>query len=328
MAPEAAPALTPTRRAALVKQRASDLGFASVGITDLAPTPHADALERWLATGMAGTMQYMHRQAGARTAPAGILPGATRAVVLTRPYPSDDPAPMPGGGRVARYARGPDYHTTLRPVLTALADYIRSLGSPTTRARAYVDAGPVPERELAQRAGLGWIGKNTMLIDPARGSYCFLASVLTDLELATDPPFTADRCGSCTRCLDACPTNAFPAPRVLDATRCISYLTIEHRDEIAAPLARLMGDWIFGCDICQEVCPWNEKFGGPIADGVRHLDPGHAWVPLDAFASLDAAAFDARFGQTPLERPGLTGMQRNAAIATANRRREAAWQNQ
>ncbi|MDH3497219.1 MAG: tRNA epoxyqueuosine(34) reductase QueG [Gemmatimonadota bacterium] len=327
MAPEAATALTPTRRAALVKHRACDLGFASAGITDLAPTPHADALDRWLATGLAGTMRYMHRQAAARKAPGQILPGATRAVVLTRPYPSDEPPPMPSGGRVARYARGPDYHTTLQPALTALADYIRSLGPPVTRARAYVDAGPVPERELAQRAGLGWIGKNTMLIDPARGSYCFLASVLTDLDLATDPPFAADRCGSCTRCLEACPTNAFPAPRVLDATRCISYLTIEHRDEIAPPVARLMGDWIFGCDVCQEVCPWNEKFAEPITDGELQLDPGRAWLPLDAFATLDDATFDERYGWTPLERPGLTGMRRNASIAAANSGREALWPN-
>jgi epoxyqueuosine reductase len=195
---------------------------------------------------------------------------------------------------------------------------IRSLGAPDSVARPYVDAGPVPERELAQRAGLGWIGKNTMLIDPERGSFTLLASVLTDVDLAVDAPFTADRCGTCTRCLEACPTDAFPQARVLDATRCISYLTIEHRGAIPHELGERTGSWVFGCDVCQDVCPWNRKFARMGEDTILQLDPDRAWVPLDAFAQLDAAGFDRRYGWTPLERPGLGGMRRNCAVAAAN----------
>jgi len=185
-------------------------------------------------------------------------------------------------------------------------------------ARPYVDAGPVPERELAQRAGVGWIGKNTMLIDPRRGSFTFIGSVLTNVDLAVDPPFEADRCGSCTRCLEACPTDAFPAPRVLDATRCISYLTIEHRGKVPSELAPKMGDWLFGCDVCQDVCPWNEKFAHPTSDRWWEVGSGRAWVALDEFERLDAAGFGRRYGETAFSRPGLGGMQRNAAIVRRN----------
>ena len=231
-----------------MKEHARQLGFVNVGITDLAPTPHHQALDQWLDAGYAGTMRYMHRQAGRRKEPARIAPGAIRVVVVLYNYYRDRPATPESAGRVARYAQGRDYHIALAPPLDGLADLIASLGSENAIARPYVDAGPVPERELAQRAGVGWIGKNTMLIDPQRGSFTFIGSVLTNVDLAVDPPFEADRCGSCTRCLEACPTDAFPAPRVLDATRCISYLTIEHRGEVPSELAPKMGDWLFGCD--------------------------------------------------------------------------------
>ncbi|MBE0592808.1 MAG: tRNA epoxyqueuosine(34) reductase QueG, partial [Gemmatimonadales bacterium] len=231
-----------------------------MGITTLEPVPHAAALRRWLDAGYAGTMTYMHRQAARRSRPADIVPGATRAVVVTRSYFLPDSAGRSSQGHVAAYARGADYHDALNAPLQSLADHVRSLGSADTIARWYVDAGPVPERALAQRAGIGWVGKNTMLISPRRGSYFFIASVLTDLDLAPDAPFEADRCGRCRRCLDACPTQAFPEPRVLDSRRCISYLTIEFRGQIQAELAALMGDWVFGCDVCQAVCPWNLRF--------------------------------------------------------------------
>ena len=186
-------------------------------------------------------MAYMGRQAARRREPSRILDGASRAVVVTRNYYNADTASRPGHGHVAKYARGRDYHAALEDPLEQLAQYIVSLGSRDTLARAYVDAGPVPERELAQRAGLGWIGKNTMLIDPGRGSFIFLASVLTDLDLALDQPFEVDRCGSCTRCIQACPTDAFPSDRVLDSRRCISYLTIERRGDIDLELHPAMG---------------------------------------------------------------------------------------
>ena len=317
MAAQAAQALS-AARAAQVKAVARRLGFAAAGVTTLAPVPHADALDRWLGSGHAGTMRYMHRQAVQRKEPQQIVDGANRAVVVLYNYVTSDAPKPPASGRVAKYARGQDYHVGLRPVLERLAAFVRDLGGPDAVARPYVDAGPVPERELAQRAGLGWIGKNTMLIAPQRGSFTFLASVLTNVDLAIDPPFEADRCGSCTRCLDACPTAAFPEPRVLNATRCISYLTIEYRGDIPKPLADRMDDWLFGCDVCQDVCPWNRKFARVGEDMILRLDPGREWVPLDAFKDLDEAGFAHHHGWTPMERPGLQGMRRNSAVAAVN----------
>ena len=306
--------LSPEARAGLVKQRALELGFAAAGITDLTPVPHQPALVRWLEQGMAGTMRYMHRQAQRRLEPATILPGATRAVVVTRDYYTADPPPSPGTGRVARYARGRDYHTALQPPLAELARYVISLGPNGTMARPYCDAGPLPERELAQRAGLGWIGKNTMLLDPERGSYCFLAVILTNLDLAVDLPFEADRCGTCRRCLDACPTHAFPEPRVLDARSCISYLTIEHQGEIDPALAHAFGDWIFGCDMCQEVCPWNVKFAQAGDDPALEHDPALARLDLVQLARVSDDEFQSRYGKTALSRPGAARMRRNAQV--------------
>jgi epoxyqueuosine reductase len=310
--------VNPTGRGHLIKARARELGFDGVAITDLSPVAHADALDQWLARGMAGTMRYMHRQAARRREPARILPGASRAVVVTRSYYQPDPPRAPGTGVVARYARGPDYHHTLAQPLDALASYIRSLGPPGTLARAFVDAGPVPERELAQRAGLGWIGKNTMLIDPRRGSFFFLASVLTSLELETDLPFEADRCGTCTRCLDACPTGAFPAARVLDSRRCISYLTIEYRGDIPDHLAPLLEDRVFGCDVCQDVCPWNQRFAQPGAS--EEADPWLTAPALRSLAEISDEEFAERYGGSAFERPGAAGIRRNARVALANDR--------
>lgn len=326
MAPQAAPPLTPGQRAERVKARARELGFADVGITDLRPVPHAEALDRWLASGKAGTMGYLHRQAARRKTPEGILTGATRGIVVLYNYYPGEPESTQGWGRVARYAWGQDYHTALAPALETLANFTRSLGPPGSVARWFVDAGPVPERELAQRAGLGWIAKNTMLIHPELGSFTFLATILTDVDLALDAPFTPDRCGSCTRCLEACPTDAFPEPRVLDARVCIAYLTIEHRAEIPPDLAAPMGDRVFGCDICQDVCPWNGKFATVNRAPLVELHAQRAWVSLDEFATLDDVGFEQRYGWTPLERAGLAGMRRNAAIAARNVRTRNACQ--
>lgn len=313
--------MTPEERARRIKRRAHELGFDACGITDLSRTPHADALSRWLDAGMGGRMSYMRRQAQKRTNPSRIVPGATRAVVVTRNYYTTGGRTSDRAGRIARYARGGDYHATLRLPLDRLVDDLKAVGGAGVIARAFVDAGPVPERELAQRAGIGWIGKNTMLIDPKRGSYFFLATVLTNLDLAVDPPFQADRCGRCTRCLDACPTGAFPQARVLDSRRCIAYLTIEYRGEIDHELADSMGDWVFGCDICQEACPWNEKFAADAADPVLELNEHLACVDLEEMAELPDEEFWIRFGHTPLERPGPESMRRNARVALANSRR-------
>ncbi len=184
--------------------------------------------------------------------------------------------------------------------------------------KCYVDAGPLPERELAWRAGLGWFGKNTMLIHPRLGSYTFIGCIVTDLTIAPDDPFDADRCGSCTRCLDACPTAALPETRVLDATRCVSYLTIEHRSEIPEALSREIGDHLFGCDICQEVCPWNVKFAAPPSDPRYAPDPSYKWPSLDEIAAMDNEAFTSWFGRSALRRARRPGLQRNARIVAAN----------
>ena len=321
-----------------VKRRALELGFDGVGIASLEPSAHGDELDQWLAAGYAGTMTYLHRQAEKRKHPARIVPDARVAVVTLTNYfhGSTDPGRKPGDpgnpgrapgvsapasrGRVAQYAWSGDYHTVIGRRLEQLATAVREI-APGVRTRCYVDAGPVPERELAQRAGLGWIGKNTMLIHPTIGSFTFIGVIFTDAELVPDLPFQADRCGTCRRCLDACPTEAFVESRILDARRCISYLTIEHAAEFDEAEQRLVGEWLFGCDVCQDVCPWNVKFARPTRDvelGVRSdvVEPD-----LTALLEENPESFQRRFGDTPFERPGVAGMRRNATAVLANRRR-------
>jgi epoxyqueuosine reductase len=303
-----------------VKARAAELDFIACGVTDPAPTAHAAELDDWLARGYAGTMRYLHRQARRRKDPQAIMPEARSVVVvLDNYYPGpgspDDPTPP----RVAKYAQGEDYHSVTTARLDELAAFLRQNGA--TLTRTFADAGPVPERELARRAGLGWVGKNTMLIRPGTGSFFFIGSVFTDLALPTDRPFETDRCGSCTRCLDACPTGAFVAPRVLDATRCISYLTIEQKGPIPDELAERMEGYVFGCDICNDVCPWNERFAAPTTVAEFRPQGRLDGMDAEAFDRMDDAEFSRRFAGTPFERPGLAGMRRNfrAAFARSGR---------
>ena len=309
-----------TNRRDEVIRRAMELGFLACGIADLRPSAHAEALDRWLGAGYAGSMRYLHRQARQRKFPAEIVAGARVAVVVldnylppTRPSRGPSPAGRVPRARIAKYARGRDYHLELVERLERLAGLVRELGASV--ARVFVDAGPVPERELAQRAGLGWIGKNTMLLRPGTGSFFFVGSVFTDLELTPTPAFETDHCGTCTRCLDACPTQALVAPRVLDATRCISYLTIESRSPIPDSLAGRLEGWAFGCDICNDVCPWNERFARPTAARAYHDRGAIPADDPDFFERMSKAEFDARFADTPLERPGLEGMRRNYRAA-------------
>lgn len=310
---------SPAAVAAAVKRHATALGFDAAGICDLRPIER-NALQDWLGRGYAGTMRYMHRQAARRQEPAQIAPGSTRAVVLLKNYRSAAPAWARGDVRVARYAWGEDYHRVLDQRLAALAEALIGLGASRAATRWYVDAGPVPERELAERAGLGWIAKNTMLINPRLGSFTFIACVLTDLSLAVDAPFAADHCGSCRACLDACPTGAFPGAHVLDARRCISYLTIEYRGPFATTQGAMIGEWLFGCDRCQDVCPWNEKFA-PATVEPRFAPRPELVAPEPAeLIGLTAAEFRRRYADTAFARAGAADIARNAAQVLANRK--------
>ena len=306
-----------SRRTVALKRRALELGFDGVGIASLEPSAHGDELDQWLAAGYAGTMTYLHRQAEKRKHPARIVPDARVAVVTLTNYfhGSTDPASR---GRVAQYAWSGDYHTVIGRRLEQLATAVREI-APGVRTRCYVDAGPVPERELAQRAGLGWIGKNTMLIHPTIGSFTFIGVIFTDAGLVPDLPFQADRCGTCRRCLDACPTEAFVESRILDARRCISYLTIEHAAPFNDDERRMVGDWLFGCDVCQDVCPWNVTFAAPTSDPELAVRADVAAPDLAALLAAAPEEFERRFGDTAFERPGAAGLRRNAAAVAANR---------
>lgn len=300
-----------------IRRVATELGFSAVGIARLDRNPHAAELDRWLAQGHAGTMTYLNRQAEKRKDPTRIMPGAKAAVVTLTNYFHGSPGP--GAARVAQYAWSADYHHVLGARLERLAEQIRLL-APASRTRCYVDAGPVPERELAQLAGLGWIGKNMMLINPEIGSFTFIGVVMTDADLAPDLPFEADRCGTCRRCLDACPTQAFVGPRDLDARACISYLTIEHRGEFTEQQSDQVGDWVFGCDICQDVCPWNVSFARETRDPDFAPRPDVAQPDAAALTTMGESEFERRYSGTPFTRPGHGGMRRNAAAVLASGR--------
>jgi epoxyqueuosine reductase len=291
-----------------IRARARELGFIACGITHPGESRYARQLDDWLSRGYAGTMRYLHRQARRRRSPELIVPEARSVVVVLDNYYQPDRESDRRPPRIAKYARGKDYQRVTRTRLERLAEFLREQGAGV--ARTFTDAGPVPERELAQRAGLGWIGKNTMLVSPKAGSFFFIGSIFTDLALDLDLPFEMDRCGSCTRCLDACPTEAFVEPRVLDATRCISYLTIEQRGPIPEELADRLEGYAFGCDICNDVCPWNQRFARVTT--VPEFLPGtEAGDDPTMFEHMSPEEFTARFGDTPLERPGLAGMRRN-----------------
>ena len=298
---------------AAVKARALELGFERVAVGPAGPPEHGAAFERWLDAGYAGGMAYLERGRAERLDPARLLPGCRAVVAVALAYaPREE---TPGWSGVARYARGQDYHDVMRPRLAALVALLREAGGPAVRSRAAVDTSAVLERDLAARAGLGWIGKNTNLLHPSLGSYVFLGIVLTTAEMAADDR-VPDRCGSCTACLDACPTDAFVAPYVLDARRCISYLTIEHRGAIDEPLRARLDGWLFGCDVCQDVCPWNRR-----APRTREpaLAPSAAPPTAEEVLELDDAAFGERFRGSPLKRARRSGLARNAALVLAGR---------
>ena len=300
-----------------IRAQAQDLGFGLIGFAPAAPLEGAEFYARWLALGYAGEMEYLRRRQRERADPALLVPGARTVICLGFNYYQPTAEPVdPLRGRIAAYARGDDYHNLLKTRLRQLWDFICEHASKEARGRYFVDTAPVLERELASLAGLGWWGKNTCLINKRGGSHFFLAEIITDLDFEYDTP-AADHCGSCTRCLDACPTQAFPQPYVLDASRCISYLTIELKGSIPRPLRGDMGNWIFGCDICQDVCPWNakaENAGEPSLRSRPELDN----PPLLELMGLEAGEFNARFRRNPAKRPKRRGMLRNVAVALGN----------
>jgi epoxyqueuosine reductase len=310
-------AATDARLEDLIKAQAYGLGFDLAGITTVGPAETAPAFDAWLSRGYAGEMSYLPRTADKRGDTRLPFPGVRSAVVVALSYGGREPS-----GPVARYARGDDYHDIMLERLRALHRWLESHVGHAIAGKAYVDTGPLLERDLARRAGLGWFGKNTNLINPRIGSFFFLGTLLVDFELAVDAPFEADRCGSCRRCLDACPTNAFVDERVLDATRCVSYLTIELKGEIPLDLRPGVGSLIYGCDICQDVCPWNERFSQELEEP--------AFAPRDVLAGKDARTlaldllamsdedFRTAFKGSPMKRAKLSGLKRNAAVVLEN----------
>jgi epoxyqueuosine reductase len=300
----------PARRAALVKSLAAALGFDHCGIARaIRLDDDARRLERWLSKGMHGGMSYMERNFDLRVDPTRLVPGARSVItLLLNHFP--EAHPRPDRPRIARYAWGRDYHDVIRPRLNTLLDRLREAVGDIA-GRGFVDSAPVLERSWAQRSGLGWVGRNGNLIHKGAGSYFFIATLITDLELTPDDPVARDYCGSCRRCVEACPTEAIGEQKVVDGSKCISYFTIELKEAVIPPeMQGRFGDWAFGCDICQEVCPWN-RFATP------HHEP--AFEPIREvlelttreWAEMREDAFNRTFRHSPIKRAKYQGLMRN-----------------
>jgi len=301
-----------------IKAQAYGLGFDLVGLTRTGPAPTAEQFDGWLRAGHAGEMHYLERGAGKRRDSRLPVDGARSAVVVGMNYGGREPS-----GPVARYARGDDYHEVVAERLRMLHACVDAWVGAPVRGKAYVDTGPVLERDLARVAGLGWFGKNTMLINRRVGSFFFLGVLLLDLELAPDAPFETEHCGRCTRCLDACPTDALLEPGVLDARRCISYLTIELKGAVPAGLREAIGELLYGCDICQSVCPWNVRFAAALPDDSPYaareaLGGKDARTLARELLGMRQEGFSRAFKGSPMKRATLRGLKRNAAVVLGN----------
>lgn len=307
-----------------VKRHAVELGFDLVGVSREIAPGQAQAYRAWVEAGYQGQMAYLSRpDAQARRADMRLtLPQAASVVSVGVSYFVKDLPPEirydPARGLIARYAWGRDYHEVLTPRLQALGEFLAQESGTPVMSRAYVDTGPLLERDLAQQAGLGFTGRNTMLINPDWGSYLFLGELITTAELESDLPDSRGTCGRCTRCLGACPTEAFVAPYVLDARRCISYLTIELKGPIPRELRPLMGNWIFGCDVCQEVCPWTRKFSRATREPAFRPELEMVAPPLIPLMELTPEGFRKRFEHSPVWRAKRRGLLRNVAVALGN----------
>ncbi len=331
----------PAEIAHAVRKQAQKLGFARCGIAPVTTPPRQEAFATWLQNGFAGPMAtWLSRHESLRADPRMVLSEARSIVMLATDYstwpcvadrhavgakssslsaagqPAGGATATLGRGHVARYAVGDDYHDLLRERLNRLADWL-TVAVPGSTSRGVVDSAPLAERDFGWLAGLGWIGKNTMLISPQAGSFFFLSALLTSVELPADMPLEVDHCGTCTACLDACPTDAFPEPRVLDATKCIATLTIEDRGPVPAELRDGLGSWVFGCDVCQDVCPWNRH--APLVEERAFMArDGEPTLPLADLLTLDPQGFRERFRGSPILRAKRHGLARSAAIALGN----------
>jgi epoxyqueuosine reductase len=302
----------------LAKAHAFALGFDLAGIAALGPADTAGAFDDWIDAGYAGAMGYLARGAEKRRDTRLPRPGTTHALVVALDYGGREPS-----GPVARYARGDDYHEVMEGKLREVHARLERDAGRSIAGKPYVDTGPILERDLARRAGLGWFGKNTNLLNPELGSFFFLGALVLDVELAVDAPFEADRCGTCTQCIDACPTGAIVAPRKLDATKCISYLTIELKEGIPETMRPMIGELLYGCDICQDVCPYNVKFAQQLK--VPQFAPRAVLASNDArsiarlLLAMSQAEFSSAFRDSPMKRAKLRGLKRNAAVVLGNR---------
>lgn len=312
-----------------LRKKALTIGFDAFGIAPALPSSRGDAFRAWLAAGRHAGMAWIGRDPERRLDPARVLPGTRSIVSVGLSYHLLEPPPDlwndPLRGRVARYAWGNDYHDVMLPMLEELAAWLMAEAGPEVVHRAYVDTGPLLEREIAERAGLGFVGRHSLVISPTHGSYLLLGELLLTLDLPpTTPPAPRGTCGNCSRCQQACPTHAFPAPYIVDSNRCLSWLTIENKGDIPEPLRPALRNWIFGCDECQTVCPWVRQFSRPGQTRFLNFTPDRCAPRLEDLLALDDAGFKARFAGTPLLRPKRRGLLRNACVALGNSANRAA----
>lgn len=303
------------KHSAFVKHKARELGFSFCGISKAEfLEEEAPRLEQWLKNGFHGKMQYMENHFDKRLDPTLLVPGARSVVSLLYNYfPGNDALSAADPLKISRYAYGEDYHHVVKEKLKLLTDAIRDeVGD--VQGRAFVDSAPVMERAWARRSGVGWIGKNSLLLNRDMGSYFFIAELIIDLELQPDGP-VKDYCGTCTACIDACPTEAIPEAGVVDGSKCISYLTIELKDEIPAEMAGRFENWIFGCDICQEVCPWN-RFAKPHQEPRFEPSPELRELSQSGWTDITEEIFDQVFRKSPVKRTKFSGLKRNIAFVT------------
>jgi epoxyqueuosine reductase len=309
-----------------IRQRARELGFARCGFTTSEPPRNFSLFADWIAGEHHAGMLYLatDRSLSMRADPQRLLPGARSIIALAAPYPAPPAAEnLPLEGFIAAYALGDDYHEILRIRLRSLCEFLDARAGRHLESRGYIDTGPVLEKEIASRAGLGWIGRNSMLIHPELGSFFFLAQIFTEMDLPPDPPFSAERCGTCNRCRQACPTGCILPDRTIDSRRCISYLTIEHRGPIPESFREPVGRSVFGCDICQTVCPWNRK-STSIPDSSFLPRPHFPIRDMTKEFILSEEEWKVRFQRSAIRRTGRAGYLRNLLIALGNTRREEA----